>query len=112
MSALNLPQQSVSDEHHNLTRPKADDCPRDARRTEERVYRMDGLQSVHGGAIRQHDEETEKDFGGNDDRGKEISKNGDDDQEWREKVKEDALEELDGMPNGCQRDEEGGRRQW
>ena len=62
---------------------------------------MDGLRSVHGGAIRQHDEEIEKDFGGNDDRGKEIGEDGNDDQEWREKVKEDALEELDAMPNGC-----------
>ena len=101
MSALGLPQQSVSDEHHNLTRPKANDCPGDARHAEEHVYRMDGLRKVHGSAIWQHDEEIEKDFGGNDDRGEEIGEDGDDDQEWREKVKENALEELDAMPNGC-----------
>ena len=112
LSALDLPQQSVSDEHHNLTRPKADDCPGYARHAEERVYRKYGLRSVHGDPIRQNDEEIEKDFGGNDDRGKEIGEGGDDDQKWREKVEEDALEELDSMPDGCQSDKEGGRCQW
>jgi len=98
-SALDLPQQSAPNEHHNLTRPKADDCPGDARHAEERIYRMDGLRGVHGGAIRQYDEETEKDFGGDDEWGEEIGDNGDDDQEWREEVKEDALEEPAGMPD-------------
>ena len=85
-SALDLPQQSASDGHHDLTRSKADDCPRDARHAEKRVYRMEGLRSVHDGAIRQYDEEIEKGFGGNDDWGKEIGDDGDDDQEWGEKV--------------------------
>jgi len=54
---------------------------------------MEGLRSVHRGAIRQYDEEIEKDFGGNDDWGKEIGDGGDDDQEWREKVEGYVLEE-------------------
>lgn len=99
-SALHLPQQSGPDEHHDLTGPKADDRPGNARHAEEGVYRMEGLRGVHRGAVGQHDEEVEEDFGGDDERGEEVGDGGDDEQEWREEVAEEALEEPDDARKG------------
>lgn len=61
---------------------------------------MEGLRSVDRGAIGQEDEEIEEDFGGKDDRGKEVGDGRDDDQEWREDVEGDVFEEPDEAREG------------
>jgi len=99
-SASDLPSQECpSHQTHNLTCSNADDRPGETRYADERVERIDGLEDVHGGAIRQDDAEVEEKFRGYDERGKEVDGDGDEDQEWREERKDDDVEERDDMRN-------------
>jgi len=96
-SALDIPQDPPPNQTDELTRPQADDSPREARDAEERIYRVEGLRDIRDGTIRKDDEQIEKDVRGDYERGKEVDGHGDDGQEGREKVKEDDVEEPDDM---------------
>lgn len=77
-SALYLPQDPPPNHADQLTRPKADDRPREARDAEERIYRIEGLRDVREGAIGKDDEEIEEDCRGDDEWGEEVDGDGDD----------------------------------
>lgn len=92
-SARGVPQEPPPNYTDDLARPKADECARETRDADERIYRIDGLRDVRDGAIRKDDGEVNEDFRGDDGRGEEVDGDGDDDQEGREEGQEDVVEE-------------------